>query len=716
MKALAPFSLMLAPLLRRRKPLCVSAACVFALSLVTAVPSSPAQTSNIRMETFQFKPNGQVRIENKRGSIRVEVWDDWSVQIVAEKKTPGRMLEASELALMGAENSLLVQCRDIGRVERVDIEVYVPRRSHLELVGGSFPIEVNGSLGSAVVETTSGNIGYRLPLSDSARVAMHSDQGIVRTTVPMTVLARTGLRSLQGNVGGGGAPIILNSGSGQITLLPSSKASIATVTNESIMRGPDSRVAGPAEPYRPDSQTQGSASRRTDDSDPNSIASPPQNGGWAPAPTGNPVIFGKDNSNKDGNGYERVGPFERNRQESNTTDGSYGIGVRIIPSTVPLGGTNDRRTQQHNPVFDQQGPGDNGPGNRPQPDYGSTGGGSRYPSDADSDSGSSSNGPRSGSAPVLRRGGPAADTSGGSSAASPEHRAGGVDEAITLESNLVNLSVGVTNRKGTAIGSLTKTDFEIFENNDPQAIEFFSANSTPFNLVLLLDLSGSIQGKLDVVKEAALHFLDVIGPHDRVAVVTFAGDIRVISQLTTDRNTLRKRIKTIDEAQGGTVFYEALWFALVDTLKDTKGQRNAVVAVTDGVDSSLSRVNPLPTRVSFERLARFLEESDAIVFPVYIDTEYEEVFERMNSTSEAYATSRIQLDRLAELSGGLMFQAKKMKDLSSVYDQVAAALRTVYSVGYYPTNGERDGSFRRVRVVVKRNDAVVRTRKGYYAK
>ncbi|HEU4388750.1 MAG TPA: VWA domain-containing protein, partial [Blastocatellia bacterium] len=589
MKALAPFSLMPAPLSRWRKAMCVSAVSVFVLSLIGAVPNSRAQGSNIRMETFQFKPNGQVRIENKRGSTRVEVWDDWSVQIVAEKKTPGKMLEAAELALMGAENSLLVQCRDIGRAERVDLEVYVPRRSHVEVAGGPFPIEVNGSLGSALVETTSGNIGYRLPLSDSARIAMHSAQGIVRTTVPMTVLARTGLRSLQGSVGGGGAPIILNSGSGQITLLPANRGSISTVTDDAVMRGGDRRVASSSEPYRPapqsnqtrDWQTQGNPNHGQDDSDPNSIASGPQNG--TPAPTGNPVIFGGGTGNRSGDGYERIGPLERKREESQVNDGNYGLSVRIIPGTVPVGGGNDRRGQQRSPVFDQQGPNDSPPDNRTQPDSGSAGNGSRYPSDSQppaADIGSNSSGSGSGSAPVLHRGGPAPDSGGGGAAASPEHRGGGGDEAMTLESNLVNLSVGVTNRKGTAIGSLSKADFEVFENNEPQAVDFFSANSTPFNLVLLLDLSGSIQGKLDLVKEAALHFLDVIGPHDRVAVVTFAGDIRVISQLTADRNTLRKRIKTIDEAQGGTVFYEALWFALVDTLKGTKGQRNAVVAVT----------------------------------------------------------------------------------------------------------------------------------------
>jgi VWFA-related protein len=159
-----------------------------------------------------------------------------------------------------------------------------------------------------------------------------------------------------------------------------------------------------------------------------------------------------------------------------------------------------------------------------------------------------------------------------------------------------------------------------------------------------------------------------------------------------------------------------MWFALADTLRDTRGQRNAIVVVTDGVDSSLSRYDPVPTRVSYDRLLHRLDESDVIVFPLYIDTEYEETFRRQTSTAESYAIARFQLERMAELTGGQMFQAQEAKDLSAIYNQVAAALRTVYSIGYYPTNSERDGSFRRIRVDVDRGDAVVRTRKGYYAK
>jgi len=218
------------------------------------------------------------------------------------------------------------------------------------------------------------------------------------------------------------------------------------------------------------------------------------------------------------------------------------------------------------------------------------------------------------------------------------------------------------------------------------------------------------------VKSAALRFIDVVGPQDKVAVVTFTDEIRVVSQLTNDREELKRRIKAVDRSQGGTAFYEALWFSLMDTLRGTRGQRNAIVVMTDGVDSSLDRYNPMESRVSFNQLARRLEESDVIVFPIYLDTEYEEVFERGNSSSEAYAIARDQLERIGELTGGQMFKAEKVGDLSGVYKQVAAAIRTVYSVGYYPTNPERDGTFRRVRVGVNRADAAVRTRKGYYAK
>jgi VWFA-related protein len=323
--------------------------------------------------------------------------------------------------------------------------------------------------------------------------------------------------------------------------------------------------------------------------------------------------------------------------------------------------------------------------------------------------------PRPGAPPVLRRNtdnGAAGDIS----VTNPAKGEKTDDDAIVLNSALVSLNVSVTNRSGKSLSDLSEGEFEVYENGERQNIEFFSPSSAPFNLVLVLDLSGSIQDKLNVVKSAALKFLDVIGPQDKVAILTFTDKVRVVSSLSSNRDTLRKRVKSIGDAGGGTAFYEAMWFAIADTLRGTQGQRNAVVVMTDGVDSSLDRYDPLPTRVTFEQLARRLEESDVLVFPIYLDTEFDEVFRGNRSSSESYAIARVQLERLAELTGAQPFRAERVEDLSGVYKQVAAALRTVYSVGYYPTNAERDGSYHRVRVVVNRPDAAVRTRRGYYAK
>jgi VWFA-related protein len=444
--------------------------------------------------------------------------------------------------------------------------------------------------------------------------------------------------------------------------------------------------------------------------------------------TGGSIDIGGTDRADVGMTKSKAGKLEHERQTRNTSGGNSGMRVRIIPAANPPGPSRGASS-----VFDQRDDvSDDAPStagtarqNSPQtrsaqtarPDAYEPAGKSGRRTDATNraDDEVASNNSRTGAPPVLNRS-RAEDSSTPLANAAETTAKSSDEEAIVLKAALVSLNVSVTNRAGVALANLKAEDFAVAENNEPQKIEFFQPTTAPFNLVLVLDLSGSIKDKLDVVKSAALRFVDILGPNDKIAVVTFTDEIRVVSQLSNDRDELKRRIKAVDRSQGGTAFYEAVWFSLMDTLRGTRGQRNAIVVMTDGVDSSLDRYNPMQTRVSFNQLARRLEESDVIVFPIYLDTEYEEVFERGNSSSEAYAIARDQLERIAELTGGQAFKAEKVGDLSGVYKQVAAAIRTVYSVGYYPTNAERDGTFRRVRVGVNRGDAAVRTRKGYYAK
>lgn len=723
------------PLIRDARRRHLQASLIALLSLVFFHPAESIAQSSIRVESFTLKPGGQVRIENARGGISVEVWEGQKVRITAEK-TNGTPIERSDLVLMAAQNTVLVQCKQGVQMGRIDFVVYVPQNSHLHLLGGAWPIEVSGSLASAVIESTAGSISYRVPKTDNAQVSMRSTRGLVRSTVPLEIFQRAGSRGIDGRLGNGGAQIFLRSQSGNITLSPADRAASAAIAadlpsrdaatdNEAKTDQQAANSSSGSRVYKSPSQTQGAATQdqaKDDDSDPNSIATPPSQrnpsgGDWA--------SIGGHSKNQDDKRSDKIGPLNRSRDREQTEDSSMGMRVRIIPSNQPLNSRpadNQAQSKDDDPQLQQgQPPRKHDPIYDDPPDPRANTRKSDKRDDAPTDTATGEEKPVT--PPVLKRRtdseatpeNPPAPRSDGDAKKDSEAGKDSDEEAIKLNSSVVNLTVSATNRSGAAVANLSKESFQIFENGEAQQIEFFAPSSAPFNLVLLLDLSGSMKDKIDLVKAAALKFIDAVGKQDKIAVVAFTDQVTVISQLTSNRDMLRSRIKSIKHFDGATKFYEAMWFALVDTLRGTAGQRNAIVVVSDGVDSSLDRWQPLETRVTFERLARRLEESDVIVFPIYIDTEYEEAM-RGNSVSENYAMARLQLERIAELTGGVAYQAEQVGDLAGVYKQVAAALRTIYSVGYYPVNAERDGTYRRVQVRVDRGDVAVRTRKGYWAK
>jgi VWFA-related protein len=289
-------------------------------------------------------------------------------------------------------------------------------------------------------------------------------------------------------------------------------------------------------------------------------------------------------------------------------------------------------------------------------------------------------------------------------------------DVIKIDTKLVNLSVSVLDRNGRAVTNLKDGDFQIFEDNVQQQIAHFESVNTPFNLVLLIDLSGSIIDKIDILRRAALKFIDVTRPEDKVAVVTFTRSVQVVSDLTNDRQLLRQRLQYMHMPRGGTAFYEAMWFTLDQIVKPVSAnERTAVVLLTDGVDNSISVTYPIPSRVTFEQILRKTQEANALVFPIYLDTENENVQQEIEAP-ESYVLARKQLAALGEASGGVFFRAERPENLEGVYEKIAADLRTLYSIAYYPTNAERDGSWRKVKVKVDKGDVAVRTRRGYYAK
>lgn len=200
----------------------------------------------------------------------------------------------------------------------------------------------------------------------------------------------------------------------------------------------------------------------------------------------------------------------------------------------------------------------------------------------------------------------------------------GVDaDTIRLNARLVNLNVIATTQDGRAVTNLTAEDFAIFDEETKQEIAHFKPTNTPFNLVLLLDLSGSTREKIEAIRKGAWRFVELTSPQDRVAIVTFTRSVHVLCRPTNDRALLKQRIAEMRATDGGTAYYEAMWFTLTEVLAPFQDERNAVVVMTDGVDNSISAAYPAPSRVSFRQMLEAILESGTLVYPIYLDTEEE---------------------------------------------------------------------------------------------
>lgn len=288
---------------------------------------------------------------------------------------------------------------------------------------------------------------------------------------------------------------------------------------------------------------------------------------------------------------------------------------------------------------------------------------------------------------------------------------GDKEEVIKVDTSLVSLPVFVYNPAGNPMDVLSPKDFEIYEDGNKEEITFFSAADAPFDLVLLLDLSGSTEGKLELIRTATNRFIRSKRPFDKLAIVAFAENITVVSPLTEDQNKLIESVKTMNE-KGNSKVWDALKFTLDNIFEEkTPQRRRAVVFLTDGVDNSLYGDNR-GSKISFADLFETVKKSETSVFPIYLDTE-----SRYPGSEEAYKHARSTLSLMSQETGGRYYKAKAIEDLEGVYGQVLNDLSRIYTLGYIPTNEKRDGAWRNVRVAVPgRPELTVKTKSGYYAK
>ncbi|HUQ31089.1 MAG TPA: VWA domain-containing protein [Pyrinomonadaceae bacterium] len=282
---------------------------------------------------------------------------------------------------------------------------------------------------------------------------------------------------------------------------------------------------------------------------------------------------------------------------------------------------------------------------------------------------------------------------------------------------LMRLNVNVTDRHGRALAGLQAADFSIFENGQERPVTQVEPASAPFNLVLLLDVSGSVEEHINFIRKAARNFIATVGSQDRVAIISFRDDIQVISDFTTDHRLLSESLKDID-AGGATALYDALAYTLVEQLKQLRGERTAIVIMSDGDDNK--------SFVPFGAVLESVVESGALIYPLYVPSALireqsvptpEKTIDPLRSRFLTLTTRAEEEGRqLANVSGGVYYPITRLEELQRAYDDIVSQLRMSYKVTYASNTGGRErggnnnsrGGGQRVRVRVNRDGASVR--------
>lgn len=312
-------------------------------------------------------------------------------------------------------------------------------------------------------------------------------------------------------------------------------------------------------------------------------------------------------------------------------------------------------------------------------------------------------------------------------------RAQEADDVVRTSVSLVQLNVGVVDKNGRAITSLTRNDFAVYEDGVKQSISQFEPTNAPFSLVLLLDVSGSTINFRPQLKLATQRFLDALAPEDRVAVIQFNARTKKLIDFSINRNRIAYAIQLADGA-GETHFYDALKYALKELGREGQ-RRKAIVVLTDGLDTemrNLDRRVVAQAQTDEEALAAIRPDASGPLTTVLnaADRQGVTIYPLALPSGDPkrlplpgpditgiYAAARTRLQSLANRTGGRLTEINRLDQMAKLYAEVAADLRTLYTVAYQaPPDRPRDGKWHEIRVEVTHPELIARTRPGYYAR
>ena len=293
--------------------------------------------------------------------------------------------------------------------------------------------------------------------------------------------------------------------------------------------------------------------------------------------------------------------------------------------------------------------------------------------------------------------------------------------SITVDVDVVSILASVRDKRGALIANLQKDDFTILEEGKAQTIKYFTKETDlPLTIGLLVDVSGSQRNLIDIERNAASQFFSqVLRKKDEAFLISFGEETELLQDYTGSARLLTRGLNQLQVSSGvggitpgpvptmgdprGTVLYDAIYLAAFEKLKTEVG-RKVIVVITDGVDQG--------SRMTRNQAIEAAQKADAVIYSIeYYD-------------SSAYGRFGIpfggsggegELRKMSDETGGHVFKVDRSHPLDQVFRELQDEMRSQYSIGYTPTNGLKDGSYRHLDVKLANKDLKAQARKGYYA-
>lgn len=327
------------------------------------------------------------------------------------------------------------------------------------------------------------------------------------------------------------------------------------------------------------------------------------------------------------------------------------------------------------------------------------------------------------------------------------------EETIQVETRLVRLDILVYDQKGNVVLGLKPEDFIITENDNKQEIGTFSlgnSENVPRTIVLIIDYSDSQRPFIKTSVAAAKVLVDKLNPKDQMAIVT--DDIELLVDFTNDKELLKSNLDKIGKKAekknvGKSLQYSALYVTLQEMF-DSEDIRPIIIFQTDGDQfSGIRRGNSLlelgfPWQTSFtdKELIETIESSRATIYSVISEVsllglsfedqakkvlpnfrkQFPKVvvnsFDDISQYVNAIYRQQTVMNNVAKISGGFSESLEKPEQADTIYENILNGINNRYLIGYYPTNQERDGTRRNIKVTVKNHpEYTILGRKFYFA-